>query len=326
MKKVFYLDGGAGRVLAAIPAFLKYANANPNQDWSVLIPAWDYLYWGIPELQDRTYGIDTKGLFDNVVKDADEVITIEPYRIPNYYNQKISLVEAIDEQINNTKDHSDLLPPKMILSEGERNFAKKAIVDIKATQKKSKTIVFQPFGRGAKVDKEKQEVFDEDSRSFSSADYLFLTKKLAQKYNVIFFGEKDFTLSDDTYSAKFEGDLRVWAALVNEADYFVGCDSLGQHMARGFNKPGTVVFGSTFPINTSYPDFFNIIEKKTHKKYSPIRITGLDTMLANRLNENCMSFNEEELTNIYNSIIVDIEKKAKHHGQKAPMPTGKKPE
>ena len=54
----------------------------------------------------------------------------------------------------------------------------------RSTQKKSKTIVFQPFGRGAKVDKEKQEVFDEDSRSFSSADYLFLTKKLAQKYNV----------------------------------------------------------------------------------------------------------------------------------------------
>lgn len=326
MKKIFYLDGGAGRVLCAIPAFLKYARLHPNEDWSILIPAWDYLYWGIPELQDRTYGIDTKGLFDNVVKNADEIVTIEPYRLPNYFNQRISLGEAIDEQINNTTDHSDLAPPAMILSEGERTFAKKSIADIKAAQKKQKTIVFQPFGRGAKIEKEKELVTDDDSRSLSSKDYLFLTKKLAQRYNVIFFGEPDFHLKDDIYSAKFQGDLRVWAALVNEADYFVGCDSLGQHMARGFETPGTVIFGSTFPVNTSYPDFFNIYEKKTFKKYAPIRITGLDTMLANRLNEGTMSFTDEELNSIHDCIVLDIEKKTKYNGTKTNGNNKTKPE
>ena len=59
---IFYIDGGAGRVIAAIPALLKYARLNPDKEWSVIIPAWDNLLWSIPELQDRTYGADTKGI------------------------------------------------------------------------------------------------------------------------------------------------------------------------------------------------------------------------------------------------------------------------
>jgi len=317
MKKIFYLDGGAGRILAAIPAFMKYAKAHPDEDWSILIPAWDYLYWGIPELQDRTYGIDTKGIFNNVVQHADEIITIEPYRIPGYFKQELSLAEAIDEQVNNTKDHSDLLPPRMVISKQEEAFAKKSIADIKTAQKKQKTLVFQPFGRGAKVEKPGEVVNDDESRSLSGADYVYLANKLATRYNIIFFGEPDFQLKNDLYSAKFQGDLRVWAALVKEADYFVGCDSLGQHMARGFDKPGTVIFGSTFPKNTSYPDFFNIIENGKHKKYSPIRITGLDSMLANRLNEGTMKFTEAELNDIYNNIVDHIENRKKHDSGKS---------
>ena len=313
--KIFYLDGGAGRIVAAIPAFLKYAKLHPNEEWSILIPAWDYLYWGIPELQDRTFGIDTKGIFDTLIKRATEIITIEPYRIPGYFNQELSMTEAIDLQINGTTDHSDLPPPKIILSKSEIAFAKKAITDIKASQKKQKTIVFQPFGRGAKVDKQADTVVDDEARSLSGADYLYLAKKLALNYNIIFFAEPDFNIKADNFSAKFQGDIRIWASLVGAADYFVGCDSLGQHLARALDTRGTVIFGSTFPINTSYPKYFNIIEHKGHKKYSPIRLTGLDTMLANRLNENCMKFSESELNEIYNSIVKDIEKGNQYYGK-----------
>jgi hypothetical protein len=308
MKKMFYLDGGAGRIIAAIPAFLKYAKLHPDEEWYILIPAWDYLYWGIPELQDRTFGIDTKGIFDTLITQMDEIITVEPYRIPGYFNQKISLGQAIDQQINNTTDHSDLLPPKMVLSIAETTFAKQSIADIKAIQKKQKTIIFQPFGRGAKIDKDKGTVSDDEARSLSSSDYVSLMMRLATRYNVIFFGEQDYHLKSDKYSAKFVCDIRQWAALVSECDYFIGCDSLGQHLARAFNIPGTVIFGSTFPVNTSYPDFFHIIENKSHKKYSPIRLTGLDSMLANRLNESSMKFTDKELTKIHDSIIIDIER------------------
>jgi len=316
MNKVFWIDGGAGRAIAAIPALLKYDRLNPNTEWSVLVAGWDNLYWGIPELQDKSYGIDTKGLFDNVISKADIVITPEPYRNPAYFNQKVSLVEGFDLEINGTTDHSDLGIPKMIFNKAETNVSLKTIQELKERQKKSKTIVIQPFGRGAQplMANEKQqttEVGDEESRSLSSAAYLSLAKKLSLKYNLIFFGEPQFQLAQDTFASNFTCDLRQWGSLIKEADYFVGVDSVGQHMARAVGTPGTVIFGSTFPVNTSYPDFFQIIEKIGAKKYSPIRLVGLDSALANRINDKLMDFEEAEINDIFKKIVADIELKVK---------------
>ena len=310
-KKIFYIDGGAGRVIAAIPALLKYGRLNPTADWNVVIPAWDGLYWSIPELQDRTYGADTKGLWDNIVSKADEIITPEPYRLPAYFTQQISLVEGFDREINNTTDHSDLGVPKMMFNKAEEKWAVNTIADIKQQQQKSKTIIIQPFGRGATLDR--VDIVDTASRSLSPDAYISLTKKLAAKYNMIFFGEPQFQIQTDTYTAKIvqNADLRMWASLIEYCDYFVGVDSVGQHMARACGKPGTVIFGSTFPINTSYPDWFQIIEKPGEKKYSPIRITGLDSVLADRYNDRMMDFDETEITEMYNKIVADIEAKTK---------------
>lgn len=309
MKKIFFIDGGAGRVVAAIPALLKFNRLNPGADWVVLVAGWDYLFWGIPELQDRTYGLDTKGLFDNVIKNADVVITPEPYRLPAYFKQEISLVQAFDREINNTTDHSDLGVPTLVFNQAEKLVAQSTIKDLKAAQKKQKTVIFQPFGRGAKVDKEA--IIDEESRSISQKDYITLVRKLAQRYNMIFFGEPDFQMKEDNFAAKYTCDLRQWGALIEEADYFVGCDSVGQHMARAVGTPGTVIFGSTFPINTTYPDYFQILENDAPKKYSPIRFAGLDSSLANRLNEKAMKFTDKELNDIFLAITTDIEKKVK---------------
>jgi ADP-heptose:LPS heptosyltransferase len=309
MKKVFWIDGGAGRVVAAIPALLKYNRLNPNTDWAVLIGAWDFLLWGIPELQDRAYNLDTKGVFDNVVKNADVIITPEPYRNPSYFRQEISLVQAFDREINNTTDHSDLGVPSMVFNRQEQLVAENTINDLKNMQKRPKTVIFQPFGRGAKLDRD--QVIDEESRSLGQKDYLFLVRKLAQKYNMVFFGEPEFQLKQDTFAQKYTCDLRQWGALIAEADYFIGCDSVGQHLARAVGTPGSVIFGSTFPINTSYPDYFNCIDMGKIRKYSPIRIAGLDVSLSNRLNENAMNFSDVELNTIYNSIVADIERKTK---------------
>lgn len=309
MKKIFWIDGGAGRVIAAIPALLKYDRLNPNTDWAVLVGAWDFLLWGIPELQDRAYNLDTKGVFDNVVKNADQIVTPEPYRNPAYFRQEISLSQAFDREINNTTDHSDLTPPTLVFNKQELMVAKNTIIDLKNMQKKPKTIIFQPFGRGAKLEKEL--VMDEESRSLNTKDYLTLVKKLSIKYNIIFFGEPEFQLKADTFAAKYSCDLRQWGALISEADYFLGIDSVGQHMARAVGTPGAVIFGSTFPINTSYPDYFKILDKGNNKKYSPIRIAGLDVSLANRLNESSMNFSDKELQDLYTAIVTDIEKKVK---------------
>ena len=311
MKKVFMIDGGAGRVIAAIPALLKYHKSNPNNDWAIVIGGWDNLLWGIPELQDRTYSMDTKGIFDNVISKTEEIVSPEPYRVPGYFKQELSLAEAFDVLINNTNDHKDLGVPKMVFSKQEEYQAAKFISEVKQQMQKQKTIIIQPYGRSAnRVDEEN--IIDESSRSLDQHSYLSLVKKLTTKYNVVFMGEESQVVPQDTFTFKTKADLRMWGAFIESADYFVGCDSLGQHMARAVETPGTVIIGSTYAINTSYPDYFNIFEKEgMNKKYSPIRISGLDSHLADRYNDKLMDYSEEDVSSLYKSIVEDIEKKVK---------------
>ena len=308
MKKLFFIDGGAGRAIASIPAFLKYAKK--HDDFAILVYGWDSLYWGIPELQDKVFNPEQKGIFDQVVKDAEEIISPEPYRVPGYFKQELSLAEAFDVLINNTDDHSDLQDPILKTSKGEEVNAAKLILDAKAQQQKDKTIVIQPFGRSMQRT-EIDAVIDESSRSLDSEVYLKLVKKLATKYNLVLMAEQPFHSDIDTYTIKPNADLRLWAAFIDAADYFVGVDSVGQHMARALGKPGTVIIGSTFAVNTTYPDYFNIWERKVQKKYSPIRISGLEGHLADRLNEKTMELTDEEVNQLYQSITKDIEKKVK---------------
>jgi len=306
---VFSIDGGAGRAIAAIPALIKYHYKNPNDDFKILVHGWDTLYWGIPELQDRTFNPDNKGTFENIVLNCNRVVTPEPYKLPSYFKQKKSLGEAFDEIINETDDHSDLDKPTMVTTKMEEKMASNIISEVKNKQKKELTVVIQPYGRGAKVDN--GHVIDEASRSLDPDAYLLLAKKLATKYNLIYFGERQFAIEQDTYTHKMEMDLRGWASIIQSSDYFVGCDSVGQYMARCFNKPGTVIFGSTFPINTSFPNHFQIIEKPGIKKYSPIRLVGLDCHLADRMNDTLMDFTDDEIHDIFLKIVKDIENKVK---------------
>lgn len=308
MKTVFLIDGGAGRIIASIPALEKYIRLHPDEDVKILIGGWDNLVWGNSILQNITYNMDTKGVFENAVKNAHRVIKPEPYILPSYFNQLTSLAEAFDEEINRTNDHSDLGAPKLHLMKAEEKMGANIVADVKAQQQKTKTIVIQPYGRSARLDK--ADIIDDSSRSLEPKAYISLVKKLAAKYNLIFFGERHMAQAEDTYTFKLESDLRGWAAVIENSDYFIGCDSVGQHMARAFNKPGTVIIGSTFAKNTTYPDFFNIFEKKDYTKvYSPIRIAGLDCNLADRLNDRCMELDDKEINELYTMIEKDIEKK-----------------
>ena len=311
-RKVFAIDGGAGRAIAAIPALKKYAKNHPDEDWAVITFGWDTLFWGIPELQDRVYSADVKGIFKSLLKDSD-IITPEPYRLWEYYNQKCSVVEGFDKIINETDDHSDLGVPQMVLNKQEEKVAANVIGDIRNQQNKNLTVLIQPFGRSARVDN--GDVIDDSSRSIEPAVYYKLVKKLSQKYNIIFMGEGEYAQlvsQEDSISAKLQLDLRGWAAIIESCDYFIGCDSVGQHMARAFDKPGTVILGSTYAVNITYPDHFQIIENENvEKEYSPIRLCGLDSHLADRKNDRCMDFTDEEVDKIYSAIVKDIKEKVK---------------
>ena len=278
MKKVFVINGGAGRVLCAIPALLKYHKKNGPNFYIFTESGLDF-FVGIPELQDLTFTPDHKGVFETIIK-PNELVSPEPYRDHGYYNQQRHLTEAFDYLINNTTDHSDLEKIKIILNKTEEINALDAIVNVKKHQTKEKTIVIQPFGRSSQPNQ--NEMVDVMSRSLSLATYQSIIQELQKKYNVIYMGEnKDV----DNSTFKVDTGLRQWAAIIEASDYFIGCDSVGQHMAYAFGKPGTVILGSTFVENTSYSNHFQILKKpNTDIRYFPIRLceNGIDGDLANR--------------------------------------------
>jgi len=296
----FLLSGGAGRIITAIPALEKFACLNPNNDFKVLIYGWENLYWNHPLLQSKTYGIGSKGMFDFAVKN-NQLISPEPYHINGYYNQKLSLVQAFDSEINKTNNHTDLGKPNLYLHSNEINTAKRMIDEVKKEKQKNKFIVFQPYGSGISMVNNRP--CDVSGRSLDVDDALQLAYMLSQDAVVLYFGPNEYIHPDDNFTLNTKNipgaDLRFFMAMISECDLFVGVDSVGQHMARAFNKPGLIVMGSTFEVNVSYPGFFKFYRNGLKPNYSPIRIGGADCEFADRANDGIMTFNKQQIEEMY---------------------------
>ena len=95
-----------------------------------------------------------------------------------------------------------------------------------------------------------------------------IINELKKDYAIIIMSEIQFPLEENEEKSKYKvarpqiQDMRLWAGIINAADHFLGCDSMGQYLAKAFGKTATVVTGSTYPINISYPDCkdFDIID------------------------------------------------------------------
>lgn len=304
MNRVFLLNGGVGRVVASLPVFEKLAKT--GEEFYIVSQSGLEFFLGNDLLQDKVFDPGHKGLFERIIK-PNQVISPEPYHHNDYYNQRCSLTEAFDKIINNTNDHSDLERPRIILNKVEELNAMDALIHARKQGGNKKTIVIQPFGRSS--NSMHGEVVDPSSRSLGQYTYLELAKNLAKDYNIIYMGEH--AVAEDEVSLKPNAPLRVWAGIIEIADYFIGCDSLGQHLAYAFDKPGTVILGSTFAKNISYPDHFQILERPGfEKRYSPIRLEGVDSELADRLNDTAMDFTPEETEELISKIREDIKLKA----------------
>lgn len=307
MKVAIIIDGGAGRVLSSTPAILRYIKENPDHEVYTCVYGWGFLLYGIPEIQKNLYDIESSHVFTDVISKCDVVYKPEPYILPSYFRQEVTIAEAFDEILNGHRDSDRLVVPCFRSSNKEKLYANTYVNDLRNSQGKQKTIVIQPFGQSAETDFNGN-VADGSVRSLSAESYLSLVQKLSQTYNVIFFGEKTFYLPQDIYTNKTETDLRSWASIIEASDYFIGCDSVGQHMARAVNVPGTVILGSSFASNCTYTDYFNVIEKQDIKKhYSPIRISNNDSYIINFLNEGAMDFTQEEMSAMYDNICAHLE-------------------
>lgn len=304
MKKVFFINGGAGRVIASIPALEE--SEKRGELAGIVCEGGMEFYMGHPTLQNKAWDVNHKGLFDTLVKD-NLCVSPEPYRDNAYYNQNSSLQQSFWHEILGERT-TENRRPTIVLNKQEEMTAMDILSQVKSQHKKEKTIVLQPFGRSSQM--ASGVVYDGSSRSIEQSTFIELIADLSKDYNIVYMGEHKLEVVNlPIFQPNDIMPLRVWAAVIEAADYFIGCDSVGQHIAYSFNKPGTVVCGSTFPINTTYPEHFNIVEKKDYNRvYSPIRIAGFGSEEADRLNDMCMDFSKEELKEIISGIKAHIKK------------------
>ena len=271
-----FINGGAGRVIASIPALEKFQEENPDDDFVIVCEGGTDFFKGHKSLYARVYDHWHKGLFQDKLKER-ELVTPEPYRVWEYYNQKCSIAQAYDIAINN-KGLRTLQKPRVTLNKEELIFGKKLVDEVKEKTKKDKVVVFQPYGRT--THHENGMISDFSGRSFEAENAVSLVKKLSKKFGVIHMAEFGIDFAKhgikDAVASPMGADLRHWCGIIANADYFLGCDSSGQHMVHALDKKCTVVIGSTFPINVSYPDDknFDILDMgEGARTYSPIRVT-----------------------------------------------------
>jgi len=299
MDKAFFINGGAGRVLCAIPALEKYAEKNEN--FIIVAEGWMELFAGSPKLRDKVFHVMHNRLFEDHLLDK-EIVSPEPYRLNAYYNQKCNLIQAFDMMINDLKEVPPVSKINMELSKKEQIDGYEIVNDVRKVKGKEKVIVFQPFG--SSVTQQSNFIFDTSGRSFELADTLRLIDELKKEYGIILMSQMPVqTTEENTVAWPQNLNIRQWMGIINAADHFLGCDSLGQHIAYALNKTATVVIGSTCPENITYQDEknFNIIDcGKDKRRYIPMRITMDDSI--DRNNEALMVLSEDHFKRIVDSV------------------------
>ncbi len=298
--KAFFVNGGAGRVISSIPAFEKYAET--NDDFVIVCEGGTDFFKGHPTLDGKVYDHWHKNLFQEHIKQRD-CVSPEPYRVWHYYNQKCTLAQAYDIEVNGLEEPRELPKPRIELNKMEVIQGYNVVQEVKSVTKKDKVIVIQPFGRS--IQQMGEFIADSSSRSMPTNATVDIINDLKKDYAVIVMSEIHFPVEENEDKAKNKiarpqiSDMRVWSAVIEVADHFLGCDSMGQHIARALDKTATVVVGSTYPENISYPghkDFDILDVGNGRREYAPIRIT-MDERV-DRFNDEAMELDKDQVKEI----------------------------
>ena len=307
MKKAFFINGGSGRVLCSIPALETYKQTI-DPDVIIVPESWGELFLASPILRDNIYPIHHKNLLQEKLIDKN-IISPEPYRFNYFYNQKCNLIQAFDMIINELSEIPKTKKINLSIGKSDQLTGDNIVHQAKLATKKEKTIVFQPFGAGAT--QHNNNIIDSSGRSFELKDVFEIFERLNKDYAVILMiSGLEIRRPNGKPLGVFLPDncnLLQWMGIIKSADYFLGCDSVGQHFAHALNIPSTVVLGSTFPENVSYTNTanFKVIDNVAHiRKYSPLRIT--QDIIVEKTNESCMVLNDVTLDDIINSINITL--------------------
>lgn len=293
MKQSIIIDGGLGRIITAIPALEKFIDQSPENQ--IFINTWSPIVYGNKKIKHAVLEHRMPGMFKLVQNTL--ISRPEPYFENEYLSQKIHLIDAWNRCINNSTDALDI--PKIYLSNNEKN----SLWNVRTSRK---LIAFQPFGSSAYHTN--TDVIDNSNRSLTTKMCKALLRRFQQEgFDVLFISDKPVEWATETrfISGLFPGP-RELAGAVYQCDYFLGIDSAGQHIARCFNKPGSVIVGSTSAINITYPDHFNVFDLAPESCYQGLRISDTDLFIDEIENADIMDIPLTQMHEIIDNILDHI--------------------
>lgn len=295
MKKTLIIDGGLGRTVASIPALEKFVNNNP--DSIIIANYWTQIFWGNKLLTDCVFDSNTKGLFDRVKN--TKIIKPEPYYNSNFLNERINMIQAFDEELN--EDIGNLKKPSLYFSNVELATSRNII------DKNKKTIFIQPFSSTANFIG--NELIDNTSRSLKTNSVNVLLDFLNKNnYQTILFDTKN-AIDKNRYQNIDDMNFRMASAVLAQCDYFIGIDSCCNHLGYALEIPGTTFFGGSSVKNYGYEDWFKIIKPNDEVKYYPFRLCEFDAWLSEIQNTDLLNYTENEMLNYCEEILEDIKEK-----------------
>ena len=311
MNTVFLINGGIGRVITAIPALEKFHKLNPHDDFRVLVAGWESLFWSHPVLQNRTFGL-AKGNFETHIM-GRRARQPEPYLWPDFYHQKLGLVDAFDAEINHCDQHGDLRRSGFLyVSDIEQQQAQEILGRLKRKQNRRSVIMMQPFGSAVQMINNRP--IDRSNRSLDQEHYLKLAQRLGSQVLLLYASPPQFRHSRDNITVAFDEHqpwLRWFMAFMQQCDYFVGVCSVGQHLARAMDVPGTIFMGGTTDVNFGYAGHFDIVRRQDRvPRYSAWRLSDADCEFSDRDNDGIMDFSEQQLDEAAHSILSRLDAKA----------------
>ena len=211
MNKAFFINGGAGSVLCSIPALERYAET--HDDFVIVSESWSELYLNSKVLREKVFPLGHKDLFENYLKDK-QIISPEPYRVNQYFNQKCNLIQAFDIIINELDEVRETGKINLELNKEDQVNGHLITKNVRDTKGKEKIIVFQPFGQSAKA--EGQFIYDSSGRSFEIAHII----KLIQELNMHSSKVNKWIILHDTETFGEKGENSVYS--IREKKEYLG--------------------------------------------------------------------------------------------------------
>ena len=99
----------------------------------------------------------------------------------------------------------------------------------------------------------------EPVKNWPEVNWLELIQNLKHKFSIIHLGDDKESVFEGVHRYAGKLSMRVSAAILSKANYFIGPDSLLMHIANGLDIPSTIIFGGSRPVGCfGYPQNTNL--------------------------------------------------------------------